>query len=124
MRGYTRLPSDDELAALYAVHGTSRAVAAAIGCSPSAVNLRITRMVADGRPVHGYRTRRSRASRERDAFEERIRGLESAIAALVQRVDALERRPSVAFLPDHRRVADGGKTVRQQRREFRDRLAG
>lgn len=42
---------------------------------------------------------------------------------LLQRINELEARPVVQFVPSHRRVADGGLPVNQQRKAFKRKMA-
>lgn len=123
MRGYVRLPPDDELIALLQRHGwVQEDVARDLGCSPSAV----------GKRVQGIRLRhpdlvpaRPRPGAPRIPQVSRIAVLENLVAELTARIEALEANPGrggeriIEWKPNHRRVSDGGLNTNRQFRAFR-----
>lgn len=79
-----------------------------------------------------YRTRRSVTEsfmkQQHTALEARLdRQMESYFKLLLKRIDELEQKiatqPVVQFVPSHRRVADGGVPVNQQRKAFKRKMA-
>lgn len=60
------------------------------------------------------------------ALLERVAELEieaAPWAAIHAKLDAIMARPSGIFQPDHRRVADGGRTIKEQKRQARRAVA-
>lgn len=109
-RRYVWLPSDEEVVAVWRRLGHDVArTADELGCSRSAVNVRLLRA--------GLVATRNQAP----ALLDRIVVLEGQLNRLLElegRVHALEARPiaAVALREDHRRIVDGGKGARHARR--------
>lgn len=104
---YVRLPDDATLLELWKANGRNATYTAAVlGCTPAAVSYRLRSIgVEIGRAGE---------------ILDRITALETQIARLLElegRVHALEGRPmAIALREDHRRIADGGRGARRQRR--------
>ena len=64
---------------------------------------------------------------ERMRIHERLVATEERLHRIEAKIDELLSRPAttqvVQWRPDHRRIADGGRQVRKQRREIRERVA-
>lgn len=107
-----KLPvDDDEFIAGLARNGYNRAAyAREAGCTATHVALRARRLgIANVAPPKVHRPR----------FLDRMAVLERTVAALEERLLALESRPAggiIEWRPDHRRIVDGGTQVRAQRR--------
>lgn len=102
------VPPDDELVRLGETMSHAR-IAAHYGVSAGAIH---------------HHMRRIRLAREQAELEDFLAGIDAIVArvgALEDRVGELERdrRQLVPFVPDHRRLADGGLPVREQRRRAR-----
>ena len=137
------LPADEVVIEAYLRHGKNRRdTAAELGCSESAIGQRLARIeAATGERIRPPRAPHGSVKAAKAAImagaapepvvlervvrdhrlEDRIRVLEGDVATLLRRVDELEQRPGgrvrlVEFRPDHRRIADGGESVRSQRR--------
>lgn len=123
---YVRLPPDDELVARWrAADRNVDALAAEIGCSDSAIRLRLRHLDLPDMPRRiGWRQRTievdGRVSQLHAVINALERQHEADIEALAARIAALEARPAgfIEFRPNHRRIEDGGEHVRIQRRRF------
>lgn len=132
-RRYVRLPPTAELLERLRT-STTKDLALELGCSESAIHRRVQdhpeyaamRPHRTGRATPSMTTLLARLI----VLEGRLEQTEDLLLDARQRIDELERRPGggvrlVEFRPDHRRIADGGTPVRQQRREAKRRaLAG
>lgn len=127
---YSRLPvsDDDFLNGMARNGGSALAYAAEIGCSESAIYGR-TRVVAArrGLTVADICVRSRRPLRPKGKLVERMAALEVELAAvrttltaIRASIDVLIARPAVVqeWRPDHRRIKDGGESVRTQRRRM------
>lgn len=101
-RPYVKLPGDAELLAMWRRLGSAKAIAAEVGCSEAAVHSHL---------------RQHRLRGQLDALkrlEEVTDGLQAEVVRLERRVHALEERGERVVTIDHRRIADGGRSVRDQ----------
>lgn len=95
-------------------HGTRDAAAEQLGITSRAVSMLVVAYCDRAGVQPPYRGSRPYALSQR-----LVAAAEAKAADAERSAELLRSERPLPFVPSHRRVADGGRTVRQQRREWR-----